>query len=608
MKTKDERIKMINEVLSGIKIIKLYGWEEAFLDKVTVERDKEVKDNQANLFVQLVSYVFFSISPTIVLASTIAVYVFADVGSEFSAEKVFVSIALFNILQLPLELLPIIFTYLTMCKVSLDRVSSFLAEDELDDYTERKFDGKMAIKIKNKARFVWSTESTRVKVDKKIKNGINEIKCKMNKDEDEIKLETKINNQPDKETKQFELKDIELQVPKCSFVAVIGSVGSGKSSLISAILGEMHLVENDEGVKGEVNISEEQTFCYVAQQAWIQNDSFKNNILFGKEFNEEIYKDVIDACALEQDLEQLGGDEIEIGEKGINLSGGQKQRVSLARACYSSLSVGDNKQIILLDDPLSAVDAHVSKHLCENVLSSKTGILKDTTRILVTNQLNQLGDLNVDQIILLKDGKIDLKCTFDQLMEMERNGKLDEYELKLTQNGSKDESEDEDKKSKKSDSLVSDENSKIKKKDDEKDLKKKLIEKEKHEIGRVSLKNYQIYLQNFGYFYAILTVLFLIADNVFSVWSRDYLASWTNTTIPTNDTKYIKEFNRVHILNYTYISLFQCLFSFLGNFIVVFGIVSTIKLFHKKLLYKILRSPMNFFDTTPLGKQKLLSL
>ena len=190
-------------------------------------------------------------------------------------------------------MLPNVATYLTMCKVSLDRVSSFLAEDELDGYTQRNFD-KMAVKIKNKARFLYETQISSSNID----------------------------NQPEESEKSFELKDIELEVGKGQFVAVIGQVASGKSSLISAILGEMHLVENELGELGEVNISKEQTICYVAQQAWIQNNSLRENILFGKPLDREKYDKVVTACCLEADLKQFdGGDLTEIGEKGINLSG-----------------------------------------------------------------------------------------------------------------------------------------------------------------------------------------------------------------------------------------------------------------------------------------------
>ncbi|TNN39430.1 Multidrug resistance-associated protein 1 [Liparis tanakae] len=159
------------------------------------------------------------------------------------------------------------------------------------------------------------------------------------------------------------LKRLNVCIPEGSLVAVVGHVGSGKSSLLSALLGEMDKLEGTVAVKGSV--------AYVPQQAWIQNATLKDNIMFGQERRPTWYRRVVEACALEPDLEILpAGDETEIGEKGVNLSGGQKQRVSLARAVYC------DRAVYLLDDPLSAVDAHVGKHIFEQVIGPQ-GLLKD---------------------------------------------------------------------------------------------------------------------------------------------------------------------------------------------------------------------------------------
>ena len=202
--------------------------------------------------------------------------------------------------------------------MGLKRISSFLSQDDLQDYVSRDHDEKLAITIRNGARFVWESKSEDDEdddwtVDQSDSNKSGSAK-KDKKDENSNLVKT--------DKKSFELKDIELEVGKGQFVAVIGQVGSGKSSLISAILGEMELVENEAGEKGKVNISDEFSISYVAQQAWIQNDTFKENVLFGHAFNEKKYDQVISACCLEPDLDQFeGGDLTEIGEKGINLSG-----------------------------------------------------------------------------------------------------------------------------------------------------------------------------------------------------------------------------------------------------------------------------------------------
>lgn len=186
------------------------------------------------------------------------------------------------------------------------------------------------------------------------------------------------------------LKNINMTVKKGNLTAIVGSVGCGKTSLVSALLGEM------EKIKGNVNV--DGTTAYVPQQAWIQNATLKNNILFGRPWDKKKYDTVVQACALTQDLAMLpGGDQTEIGEKGINLSGGQKQRISLARAVYSGAD------IYLFDDPLSAVDSHVGKHIFDNVFG-ENGLLKGKTRLLVTHAVVYLP--KVDEIYVMVNGEI----------------------------------------------------------------------------------------------------------------------------------------------------------------------------------------------------------
>jgi ATP-binding cassette, subfamily C (CFTR/MRP), member 1 len=186
------------------------------------------------------------------------------------------------------------------------------------------------------------------------------------------------------------LNNINMTVKRGNLSAVVGPVGCGKTSLISALLGEM------EKVRGSVNV--DGTIAYVPQQAWIQNATLQDNITFGKPFNKRFYDQVVSACALTADFAMLpGGDQTEIGEKGINLSGGQKQRVSVARAVYSGAD------IYIFDDPLSAVDSHVGKHIFDNVLG-ENGILKGKTRFLVTHAISFLP--KVDEIFVMVKGEI----------------------------------------------------------------------------------------------------------------------------------------------------------------------------------------------------------
>ncbi|XP_059682586.1 multidrug resistance-associated protein 1 [Gavia stellata] len=363
MKSKDNRIKLMNEILNGIKVLKLYAWELAFREKVLEIRQKELKVLKKSAYLAAMATFTWVCAPFLVALSTFAVYVTIDKNNILDAQKAFVSLALFNILRFPLNMLPMVISSIVEASVSLKRLRVFLSHEELDPDSIIRgpiTEAEGSIVVKN-ATFSWS------KNDPPLLNSIN------------------------------------FTVPESSLVAVVGQVGCGKSSLLSALLGEMDKKEGYVVVKGSV--------AYVPQQAWVQNATLEDNIIFGREMNESQYKRVIEACALLPDIEILPtGDKTEIGEKGVNLSGGQKQRVSLARAVYC------NADVYLFDDPLSAVDAHVGKHIFEKVIGPK-GILKNKTRVLVTHAINYLPQM--DTILVMTDGEISEMGSYQELLKQD---------------------------------------------------------------------------------------------------------------------------------------------------------------------------------------------
>lgn len=222
---------------------------------------------------------------------------------------------------------------------------------------------------------------------------------------------------------EMTLKNINMEVPKNNLVAIVGTVGSGKSSVIQAFLGEMEKISGTVNTVGKM--------AYVPQQAWIQNATVRDNILFGKPYDRKRYNKVIDACALRTDIEILSaGDLTEIGEKGINLSGGQKQRISLARAVYH------DADLYLLDDPLSAVDAHVGKHIFEEVIGPK-GMLAKKTRVLVTHGITFLPQ--TDKIYVMKMGEISENGTYAELLK--NRGAFADFLMQHLQEGEEEEEE-----------------------------------------------------------------------------------------------------------------------------------------------------------------------
>jgi len=321
MKQKDGRNKLMSEIISGIKIIKMYAWEESFMANIAGFRSQELSQLKRSKLLRANMSFTVRCSPFLVSIVTFAAYIYLA-GNVLTAEKAFVSIALFNIISFPLLIVPIVVSNLVQYKVTVKRLTKFLKGGELDEKDVQRLGYESvgpAVEIAN-CSFSWDHE------------------------------------------KPF-LRKLNLEVPKGSLVAVVGQVGTGKSSLLSAILGEIHKSSGDVTTRGRIG--------YVAQQSWIQNDSLRGNILFTKKFKEEKYQKIIKACALQADIDLLQmGDRTEIGEKGINLSGGQKQRVALARAVYN------NADIYLMDDPLSAVDAHVGKHIFNEVIGPQ-GLLRN---------------------------------------------------------------------------------------------------------------------------------------------------------------------------------------------------------------------------------------
>uniref|UniRef100_A0A8D3DU69 ABC-type glutathione-S-conjugate transporter n=1 Tax=Scophthalmus maximus TaxID=52904 RepID=A0A8D3DU69_SCOMX len=349
MKFMDGRIRLMNEILNGIKILKFYAWEKAFLEQVLGYREKELealKKSQILYSISIISFAMFG------------VYVMLDDRNVLDAQKVFVSMALINILKTPLSQLPFAISTSMQAMVSLRRLGKYLCSEELkvDNVSKSPLNGEDVV-IDN-GTFSWSADGP---------------PC---------------------------LKRINIHVPRGSLVAVVGHVGSGKSSLLSAMLGETEKRSGRVVVKGSV--------AYVPQQAWIQNATVQDNVIFGREKLKTWYHRVLEACALLPDLDILpAGDATEIGEKGLNLSGGQKQRVSLARAVYRTADV------YLLDDPLSAVDAHVGQHIFDKVIGPK-GVLRDKTRILVTHGMSFLPQ--ADLILVMVDGAITESGSYQELL------------------------------------------------------------------------------------------------------------------------------------------------------------------------------------------------
>ncbi|XP_069001598.1 ATP-binding cassette sub-family C member 4-like [Embiotoca jacksoni] len=353
----DSRIRIMNEVVSGIRIIKMYAWEKPFSALVTEVRRKEIGQILKSSYLRGLNMASFFASSKIIVFITFAVYVL--LGNAITAGRVFVTVSLYGTIKLTVTLFfPLAVEKLSETAVSVRRIESFLLLDEM--------------KRKSVAPSPEGKKEHSVEIE--------HLTCYWDKSLDAPSLQ-----------------DVSVEAKSHQLLAVIGPVGAGKSSLLSAILGELPHDTGTVRVKGRLT--------YASQQPWVFPGTVRSNVLFGRELNPEKYKRVLRACALKRDLELLpDGDLTLIGDRGATLSGGQKARVNLARAVYQDADV------YLLDDPLSAVDAEVGKHLFEQCIC---GLLKDKCRILVTHQLQHLRA--ADQIAVLAEGSVKARGTYAEL-------------------------------------------------------------------------------------------------------------------------------------------------------------------------------------------------
>ncbi|CAB0007608.1 unnamed protein product [Nesidiocoris tenuis] len=575
MKNKDERVKMMNEILSGIKVLKLYAWEPSFEQQVIKIRNKEIKVLRESAYFGAATSFIWSCAPFLVSLVTFAVYVLVDERNVLDAKTAFVSLSLFNLLRFPLSMLPMMISNVIQAGVSIKRINKFLNGEELDpnavSHNEKEDD---AIVIK-KGSFRW--EAT-----------------------DDVNGEA-----------EPILSEIDLKIKPHSLVAVVGVVGSGKSSLLSALLGEMEKLSGHVNVNGSV--------AYVSQTAWIQNATLQDNILFGKDLHKRNYLRVVEACALKPDFEMLpGGDQTEIGEKGINLSGGQKQRVSLARAVYH------DADIYYLDDPLSAVDSHVGKHIFENVIGPK-GLLHNKTRVLVTHSITHLSE--VDIVIVLKDGKISEMGTYKELVD--RKGAFAEFLSTHLQEIKEEEIEDLDEELKRKllehspekllrqlSAVSAQSNNSLSRKqsgggsqrslneigEKKKNEKDRLIEDERAETGGVKLSVYKHYLGAIGPLFVTATIVLNIVFQGFAIGSNIWLSVWSSDeTIYVNGTQDSSK-RDMYLEVYGLLGLGQITGQVASNITMALGGIQACVALHLILLSQIFHAPLSFFDITPSGR------
>lgn len=623
MALKDERIKKTNEVLQSVKILKMYGWSDLFKDIIAEIRMREITTMQKKSCISGLFISSLHLFPKLMSIATFFLYA-AFYGTP-SMGVVFATINVFNIMSGPLRTFPWYISALIDAFVSGRRIREFLVTEETPQNYEPKKDNsesENAIEI-NGCDFTWSDFKSKgddkakenPKEEELTKENVlepsdlespllenedtkeNTVKTSLlyaetgsrismvDEDDDRQRLMSKVKRSGGPEFIEEEKKDeaseaamlplrnISIKVKKGQFVFVIGEIGSGKSSLLQAMIGDLKKRSAGEAeVEGELgSMRKSGSVAYVEQHPWIQNGTVRDNITFMSEYNEEKYKATLKLCELLDDITVFpAGDMTEIGERGINLSGGQKARVSLARAIYS------DRDIYLLDDPLSALDSNVKGKIFNNCIIGK---LAKKTIVLASHCIEFLE--KADRIVVLEKGEIVFDDCYAEFMKNERFVNLVN---KIHVTGNRPALQRADSKKKEESKVL------VKKPAD----KGKIISEEDQEQSGVSCDVYKRYVSALGGVKFVSLFSFIMASWTFSGIAADWwLGIWAQER--SNAFFYLT-------INAAF-ALSSVIFVVLRVLVIFYYSIRASKKLHESMLGRIMNAPVNlFFDTTPVGR------
>ncbi|KFX96759.1 hypothetical protein V490_03156 [Pseudogymnoascus sp. VKM F-3557] len=553
MKARDAKLAVVNEALQGMKQIKWTATEDQWGAKIKKVRDRELRDLWSSLLNDTGLILCWIASPIMLSAASLATYAVIEGG--LSPSIAFTSIGVFKQLELTLSIIPELTTDLIDALVSVNRVEEYLSAPEIA--ADRKVSDEISF---SHASVAWPCDDETDEADK------------------------------------YVLRDIDIAFPRGELSVISGKTGSGKTLLLSAILGETDLLAGSVHVPPSPELSSRHdaaatrdnwiipsSIAYVAQIPWIENATIKNNILFGLPFDSERYNKTIEVCALRSDLAIMpDGEDTEIGAQGINLSGGQRWRLTFARALYSRAG------ILLMDDLFSALDAHVGRHIFEEALTGELG--KGRTRILVTHHV-ALCRPRAKYLVELGEGTVEHAGLVE---ELEREGLMGEI---VKHNETREEVEaDEASTAVASDSSDLDTSGELLTRVDTKASAKKFVEEEGRETGAIKKVIYLGYLKSSGGvpFWGLAVIIFSILE-ITTLGRSWILKLWTGSD---------EEHTAHAMLTYA----FQAPVAkggdeeFHDNLVYYLGLIRASKKLFEDITHTVLRTPLRWIDTVPLGR------
>ncbi|XP_071358342.1 ATP-binding cassette sub-family C member 9 isoform X3 [Trachinotus anak] len=638
-----DRLKKTTEILKGIKLLKLYAWENIFCDSVEETRGKELTSLKTFAFYTSLSIFMNAAIPIAAVLATFVMHHFINKTGPTPSEA-FAALALFHILVTPLFLLSTVVRFAVKALVSVQKLSEFLQSDEIGDDSWRNGDISVSFEAGKKHLGATKAINRKQPIRYQMDNYEQPTRRQMRPTETEDVAVKVSNGSFTWGSNLSTLSDINIRIPTGQLTMIVGQVGCGKSSLLLAMLGEMQTIDGrvywsnlpDCEMIHEGNISWSETeesdedirsknrysVAYAAQKSWLLNATVEENITFGSPFSKQRYKAVIDACSLQPDIDLLPfGDQTEIGERGINLSGGQRQRICVARALYQ------NTNIVFLDDPFSALDIHLSDHLMQE------GILKflqddKRTVVLVTHKLQYL--IHADWIIAMKDGSILREGTLKDIqthdVELYDHWKtlMNRQDQELEKDIQQDSQTMLERKTLRRAFYSREAKNQIDDEDEEEEVEEEDDDNLSTTTNRRSKIPWKVcwcYMSSGGFFMVFLMVSCKLLKHSVIVAIDYWLALWTssktnqsaanatsladsissNTTLPTpsiseaqNDSYYLPVFIILCAAGITLCLITSLTVEFLG--------LSAATNLHHNLLNKIIHAPIRFFDITPLGQ------